>query len=472
MSDVAGLLKQRPEPRRDRFGRYLIGGKPYTRVTTFAETVGDRHNLERWQQRMVALGLVARQDLYAALAATSPDDKDKIGKLCDQAIEAAKGSAGANLGNALHAFTERVDMGEELIIPAPWDKDVAAYKATLEKVGAKLDRRYVERIVAHHTLMVAGTFDRLLELPDLGLVVADVKTGGYLDWVTIAIQLALYANADELYDPVSDTCEPMPFVDRDVAVVIYLPVGQASCTLYTVDIASAWAMVDTVGNVRAWRKRKDLAAPFSAPLEPASDDGMADEMLVERRGWLVRRTEKLRDAGALETLAQHWPTGVPTFKQSDTHDRRQLDLIEQALIATEAAHNVRPPSYDGSGPTEAEFESMICRLRNLPADLLTDVEAKALGVVPPLRAPKFTAEHLTVLDGLVVEAERQHVDRVLSNAVGDDNEMRNAIINYAQSASTNVPAVCSQLNQQQLVLTRTPDNTTWQLQSTQQPVST
>ncbi len=48
------------EPKRDRYGRYVIipatGGKAksYTRATTIAETLDDRYNLELWKMRQVA----------------------------------------------------------------------------------------------------------------------------------------------------------------------------------------------------------------------------------------------------------------------------------------------------------------------------------------------------------------------------------------------------------------------------------
>ncbi len=47
----------RPEPKRDRWGRYLIvptaGGKArsHTRVTTFAKSIADTYNLTEWAKR-------------------------------------------------------------------------------------------------------------------------------------------------------------------------------------------------------------------------------------------------------------------------------------------------------------------------------------------------------------------------------------------------------------------------------------
>ena len=67
------------EPKRDRYGRPMVtprnGGKPkpFTRPTTIADTLDDRHNLELWMQRQVLKGSIARPDLYALAATTDPD---------------------------------------------------------------------------------------------------------------------------------------------------------------------------------------------------------------------------------------------------------------------------------------------------------------------------------------------------------------------------------------------------------------
>src|SRR5215831_14489249 len=96
-----------PAIRRDRWLRPLVvppgGGKPvpYTRCTTYVSALEDTYNLSRWQQRMVAIGLAERQDLLLAVAAHR-DDKAHLNELCEKALEAAKGSAPATTGTALH----------------------------------------------------------------------------------------------------------------------------------------------------------------------------------------------------------------------------------------------------------------------------------------------------------------------------------------------------------------------------------
>lgn len=166
--DLLTDLQAMPEPKRDRWGRALIPhpdtGKEtaFTRVTTFAKSISDTFGLAKWQTRMAVKGLTMRPDLFALAAATPTTDSKTLDRLAEDAKEAAGSSAGANSGTALHSFTERVDRGERVVIPAPWDADVAAYRKAMADAGLTVDRRYIERMVVIPELGCAGTFDRLL----------------------------------------------------------------------------------------------------------------------------------------------------------------------------------------------------------------------------------------------------------------------------------------------------------------------
>jgi hypothetical protein len=150
----------------------------WTRVTTVAGTLADRYGLEKWGNRNVVLGIAAREDLYAQAASCTPDDKDTLNQIVDQAQEAAKAKSGANLGTALHRFTERIDRGEEVQVPGQWIPDVEAYTKTLAAAGVAVIPGWLERVVVVPKLHVAGTLDRLVTVPGYDLpLVADLKTG-------------------------------------------------------------------------------------------------------------------------------------------------------------------------------------------------------------------------------------------------------------------------------------------------------
>jgi hypothetical protein len=259
----------RPEPKRDRWSRYLIPDpitgeeKSWIRATTWAAALGEAFALTNYKLRKAALGFAMRPELMVGVAAIlDPESKDG-GRALDVLINRAQEQAGADerktLGTALHSFCEAVDTGRRIQIPAPFNADIAAYQRRMR--GIKVSANYIERIGLVHELGVAGTMDRLVRFPGYELpMVADVKTGKKknLNWMEITIQLALYANLTSLWDPVLEHHRKMVEVDRERALVIHLPAAEATCELYLIDVKAGWEMALECGRVRAFRARKDL----------------------------------------------------------------------------------------------------------------------------------------------------------------------------------------------------------------------
>jgi predicted GIY-YIG superfamily endonuclease len=267
LDDITPPAPACAEPSRDQYGRYLLPdpetGEPraWTRATTWARTLSDLTGLHKWDCRMVAKGITMRPDLYALAAAH--DDTLALDTLTEAAREAAAASAPANLGTALHKFTERHDRGEDVTPPDPWAADLAAYTAALRAEGITIDPGWIERITPVVALGAAGTLDRIASVPGHGLVIADVKTGQALrwSWGEIAVQLALYAHGAGLWNGTG--YDPMPPVSLERALVIHLPAGQARCDLYWLDITAGWEAAQIAAAVRGWRNRRDLAAPYT-----------------------------------------------------------------------------------------------------------------------------------------------------------------------------------------------------------------
>jgi hypothetical protein len=257
--DIAGPA----EPRRDRYGRPLIlpkgGDKPvaYTRPTTIADTLDDRHNLELWMQRQVALGLAARPDLVARIATTDTDDKSTLNGICSDARDAAGSSAAANMGTAIHAAVEAVNRGGEP--PEMFADVVAEYTAALQRHGLTVNPDHVEQFCVNQPVKAAGTFDMIVEL-DGRSYIADLKTGSSLAWSgrSFAVQLAIYAGATSYYDVATDTHSEPVDVDRDRAIIVHLPAGGGPCTVHWLDIAAGAAALDHALWVRDWRRNNDL----------------------------------------------------------------------------------------------------------------------------------------------------------------------------------------------------------------------
>jgi hypothetical protein len=256
-----------PEIRRDRWGRPLVtppgGGKPvaYTRCTTYVGAIEETYNLSRWQQRMVALGLADRRDLLLAVAAHR-DDKTKLNQVCEDALEAAKGHAAATTGTALHAITETHDRGNDVgLLPQDAKADLAAYVAATKA----LKPVHIEQFMVLDNLKIGGTPDRISRYSDGKRYVTDLKTGSLdFGFLKIAAQLAVYARSTPYDVEAGKRMEPHG-AELDKGLVIHLPAGSATCTLFWVDLLAGWEVVQLCKRVREKRALPSYA--LFTPLE-------------------------------------------------------------------------------------------------------------------------------------------------------------------------------------------------------------
>ena len=264
-----------PEIRRDRWGRPLVtppeGGKPvaYTRCTTYVGSVEDTYNLSRWQMRMVALGLADRRDLLLA-AAAHRDDKTKLNKVCEDALEAAKGHAAATTGTALHAITETHDRGNSVgILPDEAKADLDAYVAAT----TALKPIHIEQFMVLDRLKIGGTPDRISRYSDGKRYVTDLKTGSIeFGFLKIAAQLAVYARSTP-YDVEAGRRMDHHGAELDKGIIIHLPAGSATCTLYWVDLLAGWEVVRLAKSLRekrAWPSGS-LYTPVVSEVPPLAD---------------------------------------------------------------------------------------------------------------------------------------------------------------------------------------------------------
>lgn len=257
-------------------GRYKIisphSGKKVmrTRASTFAKSIADTYMLTQWQLRMAVKGVSLRHDLYALAAATDPDDRETLQQIAEDAKDAAAARASANLGTALHSFTEKVDAGDPVHIPEPWQKDVQAYQDELRTWKIQPIPEYIERIVwTERPVSTVGKLDRLFLYQD-ELVLGDVKTGRDLSygWNEIVIQQALYANASYMMRPNLSGWEAMPPVNQQFGFILHLPIGQGQCTIYKIDLKVGLEGVKLAEKVRRWRNRKNIAELLSVSQPP------------------------------------------------------------------------------------------------------------------------------------------------------------------------------------------------------------
>jgi hypothetical protein len=256
--------------KRDRWGRPLIepqdGGKPipYTRISTLAKALDNKDALMKWKQRQTAIGLGKRPDLAQAVAGVQGDNR-KIDEIIEQAMTVAESERAANIGTALHALSEHVDAGTlPKDTPQQFVPDLDAYRAAM----GGIEIIAAEQFVVCDDVQAAGTFDRLVRLPDGRIVVADIKTGQHEPKYphSSTIQIAVYAHG-HLYDPDKGRLGYLPDlgVSTDAGLLIHLPAGQARCDLYLLDLQVGWQLAQTAVMVRQLFKDKPLA-----PYTPAS----------------------------------------------------------------------------------------------------------------------------------------------------------------------------------------------------------
>lgn len=223
-----------------------------------------------WKCRQTAIGLARRPDLISKTSAVG-ENRSALNEVVKEALAAAASDRAANVGTALHAFTERIDAGEkpEDLVPHtdPLYLDLCAYTEATEH----LTMAAAELFVVCDELQAAGSFDRLINVPDTGLVVADLKTGQHEpDYPHgVAQQIAIYANST-LYDPDQGRIAALSDlgVRTDVGLLIHLPSERGTCDLYLIDLEHGWQLAQAAVAVRAAYKTKPLTKlnpPAPAP---------------------------------------------------------------------------------------------------------------------------------------------------------------------------------------------------------------
>lgn len=377
--------------RRDRWGRYLVvppdGGKPrpYTRATTVAKAIEDQHSLIDWKARVTAKGLAVRGELLKMIAVT--DDRDELNRLVEQAAQAGGATERRDEGTALHRALELAMTGQP--VPALFAADVDAVHAELARHGLAVVDGFTERMCVDDDRAIAGMFD-LIVTDGQRQFVADFKTGRTLDYsgLAFAVQLAIYAGATHLYTQGAtadaDRREPMPNVDRDVALIMHVQPNSGHCTIHDVDIARGARWLDLCLAVRDARSetrsktgnpitsRTATAPPPAPPVEGAS----RRDKILERL-----RTLKELDARWPAWVAANWPAGVPLPQDRGLYSRDDFDQIEKILAEAERAAEApftTPPAEDRTTPPPIVDDSPPPAAAPVPVDNGDPIDADAV----------------------------------------------------------------------------------------------
>lgn len=358
-----------PEPARrkiehDGWGRYKLPhpetGKErsWTRVTTIAGTLEDRFHLEEWGKRKVLEGVVLERGIVSLAAAVfgehgfdpqTQDAKKALNRLTKQAVDTAGVSKGADTGTALHVVTEDYNQGQESsakarAIELGLEGNLLAYHRTLRREGITVLPEFMERVVCIPELNAVGRLDNLVREAGTDLLrVFDLKSQKTLDFgaLKIAIQLAMYVNAEAMFDEDTWTWVDMPPVDREIGTVCWLPVLEGEddkvCQLYDVDLTWGWRWAKASFQTRKARNAKPLTLRkprvVAAPAEETVSSVAA--------GFDVLAKERVLGRADRDSAPSNVPQGVDwgsRFLETRTHDelRRIGEECKSAGAMTEA----------------------------------------------------------------------------------------------------------------------------------------
>lgn len=183
---------------------------PYTRASGLGDFVADAGFLLAWKMRYLAIGLGRRPDLadmcavetYTTGFDENPKTKGPSARRLDgiiaRALDYMKIDERADRGTVVHAVTET---GYDGYVPIAAIGEAASFHLflalnSIERLGSEL-------FTVNDELRVAGTFDHLFYIPDVGIVIGDTKNGRNSNPIGFGIQFANYANS-VLYDQATD----------------------------------------------------------------------------------------------------------------------------------------------------------------------------------------------------------------------------------------------------------------------------
>jgi hypothetical protein len=233
--------------------------------------------------------------------------------------------------------------------------DIETYVASISAWDFGMKKEWIEVLLINDEYEYAGTADRIVTTRDGKICIFDLKTGTDLSYSfgSIAVQLAMYAHADWIYDWKTGERTALPEgLDMKEGIICHLPAGEATCKFYTVDLEAGWEAAKMSFATRDWRKRKDLFKPYQFSDEkrrvvepvvnpiPQADDSVSPKELQIRQEWMKQRIANLtREAQAMLILC--WPEGCPKLQETSPE---QLQQLVKVIETVEAQHDI--PFFD------------------------------------------------------------------------------------------------------------------------------
>lgn len=284
---------------RDGWGRPLLhtpkGGKRvgYTRVSTAAKWLDDKGGLINWSASQAMIGLMKSRPLQARVASiiarTQEDsyreNKAALKEIVESAKQIAQSSGRADYGTAMHELSEMVDAGtlDWQYVPDTLKGPLTAYQSAMAGMEI-LDSEVfvaVDEEVGGKTLRLAGSMDRVLNHPEFGPIVADLKTGAEEPKYPLGVttQIAIYARGKRYRDanfsgtPSFSDGDPNPDgtawrkplwsgLNQQFGLMIHCPLERVEnsfvCHLYLIDLQFGWDALDMGTRLQGVRRPPKL----------------------------------------------------------------------------------------------------------------------------------------------------------------------------------------------------------------------
>lgn len=270
---------------RDKTGKprvVLLDGKTvrsYARASSFGDALDDKGGLIAWSQANAIRGVLASPEIGQRFAAVDDgwvkdDAKTAMKALIAEAAVVGGAEVKANKGTDLHSWTEALDRGLPLVgVPAEHEADIDAYAW----LTSDLEHLVIEEFCVLDEYKVGGTPDRVSRYPDPcpdcgnETYITDLKTGSVGFPGKMAVQLAVYSRAVKYHQSEGQGVRtPLPESCPHRAIIINLPAGAGTGTLYWLDIDAGWRQItgDAPGGIpgiKSWRSgQRNLLTPISA----------------------------------------------------------------------------------------------------------------------------------------------------------------------------------------------------------------
>lgn len=329
-----------PEPPRfqptwNRYRQYQLPspttGRPtaFVRASTVAKVMDDRYNLELWVQRKLVSAVLTASGvqqmhpgnvseegrelaaLYAELTVADPTNQ-KFNAILERMDDLTGGKDAQELGTAVHAWLEAVDIGQvrPTDVPEFFQPYLRAYRTLLTRHGLVPEAVYVERIVLNDSgeETVVGTIDRIYRVVATGeLFMGDVKTSKTLDysWLEYGIQVGgVYAGATRMLAVDGSAWEPMPTLNGDMALLVHVPSDQPErASVVTFDIGFCREAYHHALRVRDLRRRASKEVPFVHPIPTPTPEALR---YVEARHAIQDISDPAELTGVWEQYQDVW----------------------------------------------------------------------------------------------------------------------------------------------------------------------